>query len=304
MRHLKLLLIILVLVGCQTSNSPKFDYIEEIPPTSTLSSDIIETSTPIPVFTLTPTALPTTSFTSTPDTRLTPRYWREWDSVPELSQTAKNILNLAIENQNLDLHTFSKVGDCQMTSDTFLGGYANGKYPIPTDFDETVLWFSSSMTSESVTAEKGLGVSSVLNSMFGLAAGYDQCLRNEIPLDCELRTRRPVIVLIGMGTNWIPNAEISFEKYLRRIVDTVLETGALPILATKADNVEENWKINEVIAQVAYDYDLPLVNVWRSVQDLPGRGIERKIYLTPDGWMRRNYVWLATLENIRKEIAR
>jgi hypothetical protein len=304
MRRLKLLLFILVLAGCQTSNSPKFDYVEKVLSTPTLSPNIIEVSTPTPFFTLTPTALPTTSFTSTPDTRLTPHYWREWDSVPKLSQTAKKILNLAIENQKLDLHTFSKVGDCQMTSGTFLGGYANGKYPIPEDFEETVFWFSSSMTSESVTAEKGLGVSSVLNPMFGLSAGYNQCLRNETPLDCELRTRRPVIILIGMGTNWIPNAENSFEKYLRRIVDTVLETGALPILATKADNVEENWKINEVIAQVAYDYDLPLVNVWRSVQDLPGRGIERKVYLTPDGWMRRNYVWLATLENIRKEIAR
>jgi hypothetical protein len=83
-------------------------------------------------------------------------------------------------------------------------------------------------------------------------------------------------------------------------VDRALETGALPILATKADNVEEDWKLNQTIAQVAYDYDLPLVNVWRSVQDLPGRGIEKKVYLTPDGWGRRNYVWLATLDKIHE----
>jgi hypothetical protein len=112
-----------------------------------------------------------------------------------------------------------------------------------------------------------------------------------------------MIVMIGMGTNWIPNGEASFERHLREIVDNVLATGALPILATKADNVEENWKLNEAIARVAYDYDLPLVNVWRSVQDLPNHGLEkppRQVYLTGDGWMKRNQAWLVTLDKVRK----
>jgi hypothetical protein len=230
---------------------------------------------------------------------LTARYWREWPVVPELSPHAQTILQEALKNPNLDPHAFSKVGDCQMTSGTFLGGFANGKYKIPEGYEETVEWFSESMVSESVTAEKGLGISSVLNPMFGLAAGYDQCLKNETPLDCELRIHQPAVVLIGMGTNWIPNADASFERYLRQVVDRVLETGALPILATKADNVEGDWRLNLAIAQVAYDYDLPLVNVWRSVRDLPGKGLERRIYLTPDGWMRRNFAWLHTLERVR-----
>jgi hypothetical protein len=223
--------------------------------------------------------------------------------VPELSPTAQQIFLKAANSSKLDSHAFSKVGDCQMTSGTFLAGYASGKYKIPEGYQMTVEWFSESMLRESVTAKKGLGISSVLNPMFGLAAGYDQCLKNETPLDCELRTRRPLVVMIGMGTNWIPNASLSFEKYLRQVVDTVLETGALPILATKADNVEGDWKLNEAIAQVADDYDLPLVNVWRSVHDLPGKGLERKIYLTPEGWMRRNQAWLFTLDRVRKLLA-
>ena len=188
-----------------------------------------------------------------------------------------------------------------MTSGTFLGGFANGKYKIPDEYAETVIWFSDSMLGESITAANGLGINSVLNPMFGLAAGYKQCNRNETPLDCELRTRRPAFVLIAMGTNWKPNGEVSFEKYLRIVVDRILETGALPILSTKADNIEGDWKLNRAIAQVAYDYDLPLVNVWRSVQDLPNHGLEvpKNIYLTGDGWMRRNYAWLAMLDKIR-----
>ena len=188
-----------------------------------------------------------------------------------------------------------------MTSSTFLSGFTNGKYKIPNNYAETVDWFSNSMATESVTAANGLGINSVLNPMFGLPAGYTQCNREETPLDCELRTRHPAFVLIAMGTNWKPNGEISFEKYLRVVVDRILATGALPILATKADNIEQDWKLNQAIAQIAYEYDIPLVNVWRSVQDLPNHGLvaPKNIYLTGDGWMRRNYVWLDILEKIR-----
>ena len=276
-------------------------------PTVILSTD---TSTPIVILSLPPTSTlfftPTNSLTPIPDTRLKPYYWREWPVSPELSLKAQEILHNAVSNPNLDLHTFSKVGDCQMTSGTFLGGFANGNYSVPDGFDETVRWFSDSMTSESVTAANGLGINSVLNPMFGLAAGNTQCQMNETPLDCELRIRHPAVVLIAMGTNWMPNGELSFEKYLRVVVERILETGALPILATKADNIEGDWKLNQAIAQVAYDYDLPLVNVWRSVQDLPNHGLEspKNIYLSGDGWMRSNYAWLDMLEKVRKVIAK
>jgi hypothetical protein len=264
-------------------------------PTVTLTPSI--TSTPTVMFT------PTNPPTSTPDARLAANFWRKWPIVPEFSAHAQQILYEAIRNPRLDPHVFSKVGDCQMTAGTFLAGYANGIYSVPDGMDETVQWFSGSMIADDITAVNGYGINTILDPAFGLAAGHNQCLVNETPLDCELRTRRPMIVLIGMGTNWIPHGEVSFEKHLREIVDTVLKKGALPILATKADNVEGDWKLNQVIVQVAYDYDLPLVNVWRSVQDLPHHGLERaprQVYLTGDGWMKRNYAWLVTLDKVYK----
>jgi hypothetical protein len=231
-----------------------------------------------------------------------PHYWREWPTSPDLSAKAKNILEQAKSNPNLDLHAFSKVGDCQMIPPTFLGGYVTGQYNTPPEFEKTIPYFAKSMTGGSITSADGLGVNSVLNPMFGYAAGYTQCEKNETPIHCELRINRPVIVLIGMGTNWKPHADLSFEEHLRTIVDEVLATGALPIMATKADNVEENWRLNLAIAKVAYDYDLPLVNVWRSVQDLPNHGLlkaPKSTYLSPDGWIRRNIAWLGILEKIR-----
>jgi hypothetical protein len=225
---------------------------------------------------------------------------------PDLSPHAQEILLGAVNNPSLDLHVFSKVGDCQMTPATFLGGFANGIYVIPAGLDETVSWFSTSMTSESVTAANGLGISSVLNPMFGLAAGNTQCQANETPLDCELRTRHPALVLAAMGTNWKPHGELSFEIYLRQVVDRILASGALPILATKADDIEGDWKLDLAIAKVAFDYDLPLVNVWRSVQALPNHGLTAPLneYLTGDGWMAANYAWLDTLEKVRQVLVK
>ncbi|HEX7620521.1 MAG TPA: SGNH/GDSL hydrolase family protein [Anaerolineales bacterium] len=283
--------------------------------TSTLSSLLptgpMDTPTSTATFPPSPSptkiSTPTASPSPTPDIRLVPYYWRDWPVTPELSPHALEILRLAAKDPELDLHAFSKVGDCQMTSATFLGGYANGIYAVPPGFEETVTWFSSSMTAESVTAANGLGISSVLDPLFGLAKGNTQCHASETPLDCELRTHHPAVVLIAMGTNWAPHGEASFELYLRTVVDRVLATGALPILATKADDIEGDWKLDLAVAQVAYDYDLPLVNVWRSVQNLPNHGLElppKNEYLTGDGWMRRNYAWLTTLEKVRLELAK
>jgi len=245
----------------------------------------------------TPTIIPS----PTEDNRLEPYYWRNWQVVPDFSPNARQILIRAMQNSDIDIHSFSKVGDCQMTCGTFLGGYVRNQYRIPSGFEATVVWFSESMIRDGVTSYGGLGVNSILNPMFAYAAGYKECDPKETPLSCELRITRPAVVVIGLGTNWKPYAETSFEEHLRRVVDQVLASGALPILSTKADNVELDWKLNLAIAKIAYDYDIPLVNVWRAVQDLPNRGLmepPKQIYLTPDGWMRRNQAWLSTLQAV------
>lgn len=239
--------------------------------------------------------------TVTPDTRLTADRWREWPVVPTLSSRALNIIQSALKNPALDPHVFSKVGDCQFTTATFLAGYVKGDYSVPEGLEATTHYFKESMARDSITAWNGLGINSVLNPLFAAGAGYKECYLNETPLDCELRTRRPAVVLVSMGTNWKPYAEITFEDNLRQVVDKILATGALPILATKADNIEKDWKLNLANAKVAYDYDLPLVNVWRSVQSLPNNGLcaPNNVYLTGNGWLAQNYAWLRTLDSVQ-----
>lgn len=319
------LLFCFIFVGDWWLSNNRLNTVAAVAPQMTITPPILPTSSPRVLPSPTRTRPPTVS-TSAPETtaapsatflpltasptvtptilmlgqRLDAKQWRTWPTVPVFSIKARIILQQAKTNPSLNLRTFSRVGDCQLTVGTFLGGYVTGQYPVTEASKPTIDYFHNSFITESITAQNGLGINSVLNPIFAAGAGHNECNADETPLDCELRLRHPAIVMVAMGTNWMPRAEVSFEKHLRRVVDRILETGALPILATKADNIEEDWKLNEAVARVAYEYDLPLVNVWRSVQDLPNHGIEApaNIYLTGDGWMRRNEVWLHTLDEV------
>jgi hypothetical protein len=69
---------------------------------------------------------------------------------------------------------------------------------------------------------------------------------------------------------------------MRQILDLVIAQKALPILATKADNLEGDFSINATLARLAYEYDIPLWNFWKAVQPLPYGG------LTADGFHLTN----------------
>jgi hypothetical protein len=60
---------------------------------------------------------------------------------------------------------------------------------------------------------------------------------------------------------------------MRHLLDNVLELGALPILATKADNLEGDHTINRSIAQLAFEYDIPMWNFWAVTDPLPNHGL-------------------------------
>jgi hypothetical protein len=79
----------------------------------------------------------------------------------------------------------------------------------------------------------------------------------------------------------------------------------VPILSTKGDNLEGDYRLNKATAQVAYDDDLPLWNFWRSIRDLPGKGLDNSApgqYLTPDAWARRSFTGLQTLDAVWRSL--
>ena len=68
---------------------------------------------------------------------------------------------------------------------------------------------------------------------------------------------------------------------MRKIIEYSIEVGVIPIISTKADNEEGDFSINETMARLAWEYDIPLLNYWRAVQDLPSKGLqEDNVHLT------------------------
>jgi hypothetical protein len=73
---------------------------------------------------------------------------------------------------------------------------------------------------------------------------------------------------------------------------------------TKADNVEGDELLNLAIAQVAHDYDVPMLNSWLSVYYLPNHGLDdTSIYLTPDAWDERAFTALITLDRLWTQLS-
>ena len=124
----------------------------------------------------------------------------------------------------------------------------------------------------------------------------------------------PLTVLISLGTNDGYNPPV-FKENMRQIIELTLADNRLPILMLKADNVEKNFSINQDIADLAKEYDLPVWNFWAAIQQLENHGLQSDgIHLTfysnyfshpktwETAWAYRNLTALQVLEKLQFEI--
>lgn len=215
------------------------------------------------------------------------------------------------QERGLDPQAFSKVGDCEATPTWFLGDfdlgaqyYSLGEY---TYLEGAIANFQGSFERQGLATYRGFTAASALTTLW---ADPKQCQPGETPIDCEVRLHRPAFALVMLGTNDVHYLD-SFEANLRRILDDLIEQGVVPILATKADNLEGDYAINAVIARTAYEYELPLWNFWAAVQPLPDHGLQEDgSHLTWAGnhfddplrmqaaWPWRNLTALQTLDAV------
>ncbi len=209
-----------------------------------------------------------------PPSSPTPIPWQQLPVIPDVSDVARAIYRQGLEAGN-NPRAFSKIGDCESTPTWFLGDfdrdpprYRLGEYAY---LQDVIDYFSGSFLRTSVAAGRGWSASSVLTPLWADPA---QCQPGETPLDCELRLHRPSLAFVMLGTNDRWHQDV-FEESLRRILETLIARGVVPILATKADNLEGDGSLNATIARLALEYDLPLWNFWLAVQPLPGHGLQQ-----------------------------
>ncbi len=258
------------------------------------------------------TAAPTTAnLTAT----LAPDGWKELPIIPTVSLTVKDIFQRGLE-LGKNPHAFSKIGDCGSTPSWFLGDFDRGKrfYSLGDyqNLDPVIQAFQGSFSRTSLAAKSGFNVSSIFSPLW---SDVQQCEPGETPVACEYRIHRPSIALITLGANDVYHPD-EFEPQMRKLIEYSIDQGVIPVLATKADNIEGDDSINATIARLALEYEIPLWNYWRAIQDLPDHGLQPdQVHITwgPNrfddplnltrGWPVRNLSALQTLDAIWQVLA-
>ena len=292
---------LLVLVSCSSPTStPVADEAATV-------ADITDpTTTNEPALEITETPEPTVdNSTPTPDLRTPPEEWQKWPIVPDITNRSYAIFATGQQNQ-VSIHSFSKIGDCQNVKEAFLGIYdKEGRYFLredETDWQTTIDNFNGFFDRDGEAIEQGLNVAAALSP---LHANPDTCQANESPLMCELRVANPGFAFVSFERWWPDETPPEvYEQYLRIVIQTIIDYGTVPILVTKADNIEGDHRINLIIAKLAFEYDVPLYNWWRAAQFLPNQGMDPErndgFHISFEAWDTRSYYALETLDHLWK----
>lgn len=313
---------VLLISGCRPAAAAVIDIVPtdqaalQTTPAQTVTVErpkATETALPTPTLREPTTQAALTTFTAESE-RLGPDRWQDWPVVPKISKRAVQIYRDGVSQGN-NPRAFSKIGDCETITEWFLADfdrssdhYVLGPYP---QLQTVIDTYRGSYGRLGVAAKRGFTAASVLNTYWRDA---DQCDKNETPLACEIRLNRPAFALIMLGTNDVARPE-RFEKNLRAVIDETIRLGVLPVLMTKADNLEGDNSLNLTTARLAYKYDIPLWNFWKAVQTLPSKGLqEDQSHLTfapndfsyPENlkraWPVRNLTALQILDAIRQAV--
>lgn len=315
MKRYVILILVVLLTACTPQATP--------PPTAT-PSDTPSRLVPTPRYDIPPTgtvtatakATRTSSASSTPtneddaqtetratDTPSATPQVNAWMSLPVQPEPNESIRDIYLHGQTLgnDPNAFSIFGDCQAEPQEFLGVFETDEELVASlspELQETVTYFQGSFSRVSSTAQDGTTPGSLLWDQWH--RGEYGCQFGETPVDCELRIHRPSFVIIQIGSHF----ESRNTEYLRRVINQLIAEGVVPILATKADNRELDYRINRDMALLAEEFDLPLWNFWASLSDLPNRGLftrddrplQGDIYLTDEAKVIHSMTGLEALD--------
>jgi len=208
--------------------------------------------------------------------------WKDWPVMPAISEEMRQVYLRGLA-EGRSPNAFSILGDCQSQPEVFLGVFDSDpdvSIALPASLRQTVEQFRGSFDRYSPTVKDGTTEGALLWVEWN-DNKEKKCQPGETPLDCELRVHQPSIVFVHIGTHY----ESRQMGYMRKIIERILQHGAVPVIVTKADNRELDEKINPNLVAMAVEYHLPVWNFWKTVQHLPNRGMEKdsRMYLSKEG---------------------
>jgi len=274
------------------------------------------TPTLTPTLTLTPSLTPTITLTPTLAVATQPPPAVNGyvpPLPPNASRHAREIYQRGLALGN-NPHSFSKAGDCHSTFPNFLGAYDTpNAYNLSAHYEylrAAIVQFKGSFARDSLVASNGDTLDAMLDPKW---ANPNVCKSGETPLACEVRTHKPSIMFVSLGTNEFLYTSEHYEAQMRRLIFYLLDHGVVPIISTKADNREFTNRLNPINERLAKEYEVPFWDFWSAVQELPNRGLaENNIHLSYStrifyfddpaamqlGWTIRNLTGLQALDAV------
>ncbi len=201
-----------------------------------------------------------------------------------------------------DLGMFTVVGDCNALPPIYLQRIATGEFDLAKApaMQPTVARFSNSFARVSQAVNGGFNAEAMMDPDW---ANHALCDKGVGPFACEIWVSRASVVFIEVGTGdqytWK-----DFEQNYRPLIEYALSKGVLPVLVTKADDLEArsgapSGYINSVIRRLAKEYDVPLLDFWLATRTLPNNGLIDEgglnFHLSPAG---RDLHLVATLQTL------
>lgn len=336
-------------IGAETASEPTQTAL--LPAQPATFTALPATNTPITQAPITPTATTTattsltTTTTVTPTTTLSPTVKNTPTTPPELltptgvagtfkagylngipeeeiivmtPEVIANVQAIYARGQLLGRNgqAFSKLGDSLIATPSFLTQFDTGNYDLGpyADLQPAIDFFAGSFERYGVALRPGLHAWGVFDPLW---ANKDWCQANEDLLACEIRLNNPSVLLILLGTNDAGNPP-GFDYNMRKVIDYTIEKGIVPVIVTKADRFEGPDNVNnEILRQIAADYQVPLWDFDLVAGTLPNRGLaDDQVHLSvfPEndynlpaayqtGHGIHNLTGLMMLEEIRQAIA-
>jgi hypothetical protein len=171
-----------------------------------------------------------------------------------------------------DPRIFTIAGDSNSAWAKSLGRVSSGLFDLSGDrrYAPVLARWDVSFARQSVAVGGGYRAA----DMFLPEMADPRCPASEPMFVCEIRRSRASIVFIQLGTGdkfeWA-----GFEQNLLKMVDHALRNNTLPVLVTKADDLESIQgggplnHINDTIRRVAETQQLPLIDFYAATRTLP-----------------------------------
>ncbi len=187
-------------------------------------------------------------------------------------------------------NVFTTVGDSLTDTNNFLRplmtSYNLGEYGYLLPVIQFFSAGSNSYRNSSMSARASWSTFSALDPA---NANPGVCQPGETPIQCEFRVTRPAVAIIMIGTNDAPAFPAStYEANMRRIIETAINSGVVPILSTLPPRAQHNDAIiayNQVLTNLSASYGIPLTDLYSSLVNKPNRGLDADgVHLsTPSG---------------------